>query len=161
MTESHAAKPNPRRQEQHQYQNQQFTSQQPTPRPEQVTIRGAGAATSRGRIATSQVGQGLPEKQTEQEPEISTGQQGEQMENTEQDSQVGDSQDEEAQEGDGEELTGEEELSKMVKAMLARGFTADSLKKKIAPKTKKEKEMMRAKSLGEGRAGGSGRGRPI
>ena len=45
--------------------------------------------------------------------------------------------------------------------MLASGFTAESLKKKIAPKTKKEKEMMRMKSLGEGRTGGSGRGKPI
>ena len=64
------------------------------------------------------------------------------------------------EEEEGENLTEEEELSRMVKNMLASGFTAESIKKKIAPKNKKEKDLLRTMSLGEGRGRGNGRGKP-
>ena len=71
------------------------------------------------------------------------------------------SQEEEIADEEGEGLTDEEELNKMVREMLASGFTAKSIKKKIAPKTKKEKDLLlRTTSSGAGRGRGTGRGKP-
>ena len=167
MTENHAPKPNQRKPDVPQDPDVQSTRNQPKNTatrpymPEQRKINETETATNTTKSYESQTHTRLAGKQPTKERDSRTIPQSDQLEINDQESQVGDSQDEEAGETGGEGLDEEEELTKMVKAMLASGFTAESLKKKIAPKTKKEKEMMRKQSLGEGRLGGSGRGKPI
>ena len=137
MTEGHVTKPKQRRQE-------------ATKNQEELEVRYQPEANSNEPGLTER-----RDKEVEETGKQSGGEIGEAL-----DSQRGDSQERDAREENGENLTEEEELSRMVKNMLASGFTAESIKKKIAPKTKKEKDMLRSNSLGEGRGGGSGRGKP-